>query len=82
MRRKTISVPAPLAVEGDRVLALNYRRKSVVAWEPGTVTDVRFELLPVLKASFWRYQVRLDRRSPNDHPVRLCLNDDGIRLEE
>lgn len=95
MKRGTITIVAPKAVEGDAVEVLNYRRKPDGVWETGVVcrepkyshytgTDAR------RMAKFrWTYEVRLDRLSGSNRSqygrerggnvIILTVGDDGIK---
>lgn len=79
MKRKTIKIPVPIAVTGQRVSVLNYRRKRMQIWEEGVVSSYEFSFR-WSKDGYWTYSVRLDRPSPNNHTITLTVSDDQIKL--
>jgi hypothetical protein len=79
----TITIPAPVAVVGERVLVLNYRCRPA-RWESGVVIEVEYWSRWSRDAWSWKYQVLLDRRSTpprgGSNPITLYLTNDGIQV--
>ena len=67
MSARTIKIPAPEALDGDRVSVLNYRRRPAT-WEPG---DVLGGPMYSIASKAWHYRVRLVRRSTLPGASRL-----------
>ena len=80
MGRAEICIPAPLAWNGSKVLTHNYRCKSKETWEEGVVESIEYAYSFGSNDGAWRYSVLLNRRSENDHPIRLIADDESIKL--
>lgn len=89
---KNVTVPAPIALPGERVIVKNYRRK-YDQWEPGVVYDTEANWYNAERAEesgrpcSYSYRVRLDRMAPQKHnrsyrdPLFVHVGDDGIKPE-
>ena len=75
MERSDMIIPTPVALPGEKVEVLNYRKKPG-AWEMGICTGVKYESSMPLPKWRWSYSVVLDRAAKS---IRLCVGDDGIR---
>lgn len=79
MMRETVTIPAPLAREGDRVRVLNYRRVEG-QWEAGKLAGE-----PIWYASKrqpfdgrWTYRVCLNRKSAAGRRIHLTVGDQQL----
>ena len=71
-RRRTMRIPAPIALPGERVAVPNYRRPEAPE-EVGVVESVAYNL------KTWSYGVRLLRVSPSGRAIRLQVSDHFFR---
>ena len=77
MPATTITVTTKASI-GDRVLALNYNKRSAPTWEVGTVKRISINVNEDGSA-YCVYAVRLDRQSRNGNGLWLHVGDDTIK---
>jgi len=70
--RPEITIPAPLAAVGDKVLVCNYRRRGVNDLDFGNVTHVMGSMLEG-NIFIWRYKVKIKNKS-----YSIIIPDDKI----
>lgn len=88
---RTLTIPAPIAREGDRVEVLNYRKRPA-QWEAGELESLNYTPPFLAKGRHasrndvgsWHYTVRTERlvrrpRFGNMIALRLHVGDDQIR---
>lgn len=76
-----IQIPAPIALPGDRVEVLNYRRNGE-KWEYGKVDafeSVKWTIGAFNDQGRWSYTVTLDRLSAAGNRLRLTVGHGNIR---
>lgn len=76
----SITIPAPIAVYGERVEVLNTHKKLPV-WEPGQCLQVEYKMYQSSKPreGYWLYRVRLDRRTKKSPNMFLYATDEKIK---
>ena len=82
MSERTMVIPAPVALPGQKVEVKKNRIKSKVVFEPGTVERAEYTLYGDALARFsgrWSYDVVLDRRNPRGQWMRRHVCDASIR---
>lgn len=83
MSERTMVIPAPVALPGQKVEVKKNRIKNKVVFEPGTVERAEYTLFVDIIAGFsgmWSYDVVLDRRNPRGQWMRRYVLDASIRL--
>lgn len=75
MKRKRITIPAPIVNFGDRVMVYNYRHDS--GWEEGIVEHLRYE--NAWGKWSWSYDIKTVRLAKSGFGVRLYVGDDKVK---
>lgn len=78
VQRGVVTISAPVANLGDRVLVANYRAAGC-PWESGTLERAEYRLRDGAPG-VWHYSVWLNRRAKNGNRMWRYVRDDGIKL--
>jgi hypothetical protein len=73
-----MTIPDPIARDGDVVLVLNYRKKPA-EWERGEADDPVFYLGKHPSPGSWQYKVWLERLSATGRKISVTVGAYGIK---